>query len=166
MVALWVASQYPERVISATYANTAARIGTQETWETRIEAVSMGGMGAVRDAVLARFLSENFRQRYPRETQQIGEMIEQTNPEGYIKACACLRDTDLRQKLSAIHVPSLILAGELDESTPVWQARELHAAITGSELVIIREAAHLSNREKPEDFNQALLTFLERIKPS
>jgi 3-oxoadipate enol-lactonase len=75
MITLWVASQYPERVASAIFANTAARIGTQEIWGTRIDAVRTGGMGAVRDTVLARFLSEGFRQRYPQVTQQIGEMI-------------------------------------------------------------------------------------------
>lgn len=160
IVALWFAARYPERVDRAVFANTAARIGNEEIWNTRIEAVRTGGMGAIRDVVLTRFLSEGFRQRHPEVVRQIGEIVEATNPVGYIGACAALRDTDLREILAAIHVPSLIIAGALDEATPPSQSRELHAAITGSELVVLREAAHLSNIEQPEEFSKAVLAFL------
>jgi pimeloyl-ACP methyl ester carboxylesterase len=97
MVALWFAASYPERVARAVFANTAAR-----------------------------FLSEAFRRKHPDVAQQMSEMIEATNPRGYIGGCAALRDADLQEILAAIHVPSLILAGELDEATPPWQAQELH----------------------------------------
>ena len=160
MVALWFAASYPKRVARAVFANTAARIGTEESWNTRIDAVTKGGMGAVRDAVLARFLSEAFRRKHPDVAQQMSEMIEASNPRGYIGGCAALRDADLHEILAGIHVPSLILAGELDEATPPWQAQELHAAIAGGELVILREAAHLSNVELPEEFSKVVLSFL------
>lgn len=160
MVALWFAATYPDRVARAVFANTAARIGTAQMWKTRIDAVRTGGMAAIRDAVLARFLSEEFCRNHPEVARQISEMIEATNPRGYMGACAALRDADLREILAAIRIPSLILAGAMDEATPPSQARELHAAIVGSELVVLREAAHLSNVEQPEEFSKALLTFL------
>jgi 3-oxoadipate enol-lactonase len=162
MVALWFAARYPERIMSAVFANTAAQIGTAELWSARMHAVSEGGMSAIRDAVLARFLSEEFRRRHPAVVRQIGGMIEATNPNGYMGACAVLRDTDLRERLAAIHVPALILASTLDESTPLSQARELHSAIAGSTLEVLSEAAHLSNVEQPEKFSQYLLAFLKR----
>jgi 3-oxoadipate enol-lactonase len=149
VIALWFAATYPDRVLSAVFANTAARIGTEETWNTRIDAVRMGGMAAIREAVVARFLSEGFRQRHPEMTRRMSEMIEATSPIGYIGACAALRDADLREMVSTIDVPSLILAGELDESTPASQARELHAAI--------------SNVEKPEEFSQCILALHELV---
>ncbi len=160
LVALWFAVTYPNRVARAVFANTASRIGTTESWSTRIEAVRTGGMGAVRDAVLARFLSAGFRQRHPDTAQQISAMIETTHPPGYIGACAALRDTDLRTRVNAIRIPSLILAGALDESTPPFQARELQTAIVGSQLVIFPEVAHLSNVERPKEFSEHVLTFL------
>ena len=40
-------------------------------------------------------------------------------------------------------------------------AREIHAALPGSQLVIIPSAAHLSNIEQPAAFTQAMLGFLE-----
>lgn len=160
IVALWFAVNHPNRVARAVFANTAARIGTTESWNTRIDAVRTGGMAAIRDTVLARFLSEGFRQRHPETAQQIGEMIETTHPMGYIGACVALRDADLRANVSAIRVPSLIVAGALDESTPPAQSRELHAAIAGSQLVVFPDVAHLSNVERPGEFSEYVLTFL------
>jgi 3-oxoadipate enol-lactonase len=162
MVALWLVLMHPERVERAVFANTAARIGTAQLWQARIDAVNTGGMEAIRDAVLARFLSERFRRNQPEATRQIGEMIEQTNPKGYMAACAALRDADVRARLTEIRTSSLILAGALDESTPPSQAFELHGAIPDSELVILHEAAHLSNVEQPEEFSRTLLAFLVR----
>jgi len=160
MVGLWFAASYPDRISRAVFANTAARIGSEESWNARIDAVRTGGMGAIRDTVLAGFFSEGFRLRHPDVVRQMGEVLEATNPIGYIGACTLLRDTDLREILAAIHIPSLIIAGTLDERTPPSQARELHAAIAGSELVVLSEAAHLSNMEQPEEFSKAVLAFL------
>ncbi len=160
--ALWLTAQYPDRVTSAIFANTGARIGSEESWKTRINAVRAGGMAAILDAVLARFLSAEFRQRDPETTQLIRAMIEATDPTGYIGACAALRDADLREMVRTIRVPALIIAGELDESTPPAQSHELHSTIAGSQQVMICGVAHLSNVEQPEVFNQHVLAFLNR----
>lgn len=162
MVALWLAANAPERVARAVLADTAAHIGTAESWTTRIALVSAGGMGAIGEMVLARFLSAPFRRHHPEVALQIREMIEATNPQGYIGACAALRDADLRATLPAIRVPSLIIVGEEDEATPPAQAQELRRAISESELMMLREAAHLSNVEQPEAFSSAVLAFLAR----
>jgi len=158
MIALWFSAHYPHRVIRAVFANTAVRIGTPESWNARIAAVRANSMAGIRDAVLARFLSEKFRLQHPETTQRIGAMIEATNPIGYIGACMALRAADLRGIVGSIRVPSLILAGELDESTPPAQAKELHFHIAGSQLKIFREVAHLSNVECPKEFSNAVLS--------
>ncbi|HEU5010960.1 MAG TPA: 3-oxoadipate enol-lactonase [Roseiflexaceae bacterium] len=159
MVALWLAATHSERVSRAVFANTAAQIGSAESWQARIDAVQAGGMAAVRGMVLARFLSPRFRKEHPAVTSSIGDMLEATDPTGYIGACAALRDTDLHPIVSAISAPSLIIAGTLDESTPPAQSDELHAAIAGSELIKL-PAGHLSNIEQPEQFSDHLLRFL------
>src|SRR3954468_1849074 len=69
LVALWLSIHRPGRIDRAVFANTAARIGTVESWSARIEAVQAGGMAAIRDAVLARFLSAGFRERRPDATE-------------------------------------------------------------------------------------------------
>lgn len=160
MIALWFTARYPDRVLRAIFANTAARIGTETTWNERIELVRSGGMAAIRQAVLARFLSAPYRQQHPEVTQQIDGMLESTDPLGYIAACMAIRDTDLHPLLPLIHTPSLIIAGSLDESTPPSLAEELHAALPESELLLLPDVAHLSNVERPETFSERVLDFL------
>jgi 3-oxoadipate enol-lactonase len=159
LTALWFAAHHPERVERAVFANTAARIGSAESWSARIATVQAHGMHAVRDTVIARFLSAPFRARHPDVAHTMGDMLEATDPAGYVAACAALRDADLRARVPTIGVPSLIVAGALDEATPPSQSEELHIAVKESELAML-SAGHLSNIEQPTAFNAHLLRFL------
>jgi 3-oxoadipate enol-lactonase len=160
LVALWLAAHHPERVTGAVLANTGAKLGTNESWDTRIAAVRAGGMAAIRDAVLGRFLTAPFREREPDAARLIGSMLDATNPAGYIAACQALREADLRPKLGSVRVPTLVIGSDRDESTPLALSQELHANIVDSELVTIRDAAHLSNVEQADAFNDALVRRL------
>lgn len=160
MTVLWLAARHHERVDHAVLANTAGRIGSLESWQARIDAVQAGGMAAVRETVVARFLSAEFRARRPDVTAWVADMLTATDPRGYIAACAALREADLHPIVPAIHVPALIIAGALDESTPPQQAAGLHAALAGSALVVLPGTAHLSNIEQPAAFNAYLPAFL------
>ena len=160
LVAQWCAAEWPERVDRIVLANTAARIGTETSWSDRIAIVRSGGMQAVRDLALARFLTERLKGEHPDETQRIMDIFAATPAEGYIAACAALRDADLHRALVRITAPVLIIAGDLDVSTPVPLARVLHSAIADSRLTVLQGAAHLSNVEQPEVFNDHVLAFL------
>jgi 3-oxoadipate enol-lactonase len=73
--------------------------------------------------------------------------------------------TDTTASLPAIKVPTLILVGEHDTTTPPAASRSMHEKIKGSELHIVPGAAHMSNLENPAFFNEKLLAFLRRISP-
>ena len=165
VIALWLAVNRPERLTGVVLANTGAKVGTDESWNARIAAVRAGGTAAVRDRVVRRFLTPEFRARDPETTAMIAEMLDATNAEGYIAACEALRASDLRSDASRVRVPVLIVGSERDQSTPPELSRNLHASIEGSELVMIAEAAHLSNVEQPEAFNASLLKFLDAARP-
>jgi 3-oxoadipate enol-lactonase len=164
LVAQWVSIHHPDRITRAVFANTAARIGSRDLWQARIQAVQSGGMAAIRDGVLERFLSDKFRRDHPDATADIGRMLEDTSPAGYIGCCAALRDGDLRGLVAAIRVPCLIIAGALDQATPPAQGRELHEAIAGSELELLPDAGHLSNLERPDVFSAIVVDFLTRSR--
>ena len=66
--------------------------------------------------------------------------------------------------LLKIAAPTLIITGRQDMSTTVEQSIVLHRVICHSELVIVEDAAHLSNIEQPTAFNQALRGFLDRVE--
>ena len=160
MIALWLAAHHPERVRRAVFADTAAKIGNEARWASRIGAVRAGGMRAIRDAVVSGFLSEPFRARRPDVARAVGDMLEGTPAEGYVATCEALRQADLRDTLSRITTPALIIVGSRDESTPPAQARELCDAIAGSRLAILDGAAHLANVEQADAFNAHALAFL------
>jgi pimeloyl-ACP methyl ester carboxylesterase len=67
---------------------------------------------------------------------------------------------DLREVLPQINVPTLLVYGDKDVRAPLTVAEELHAAISGSTLVVLPDAGHACNIEAPEEFNRAVRDFL------
>lgn len=160
LTALWLATYRPGRIKRAVFANTAARIGSDEMWAERIAFMRANGIAAMQEAVVARFLSEGFRERDPETTALVSGMIGATPLDGYLGCCAALRDADLRNMVSTIEARSVVIGGELDVATPPAQSEDLHAAIVPSELMIIPNVAHLSNLEAPELFTRRLHDLL------
>ncbi len=65
----------------------------------------------------------------------------------------------MRSELGAISVPTLVISGRLDESTPPERGAFIAGEIAGSRHVVF-EAAHLSNVEQAVPFTSALLEHL------
>jgi pimeloyl-ACP methyl ester carboxylesterase len=71
--------------------------------------------------------------------------------------------TDFRNDIAAVTVPTLVIHGDADAIVPLdGSGRRTHAAIEGSELVVIEDGPHAINGSHPREFNQALLGFLEK----
>lgn len=64
------------------------------------------------------------------------------------------------QLLGQIQIPTLIIAGELDNPEILRSADVMAAGIQGAQKVIIPNTAHLPNMEKPVEFNKAVQDFL------
>jgi pimeloyl-ACP methyl ester carboxylesterase len=75
-----------------------------------------------------------------------------------------MAESDLRDVLSRINVPTLLLYGEQDVRSPVEVGRALHDGIPGSSLVILPGVGHLSTVEGAEQFNREVRSFLEENK--
>jgi pimeloyl-ACP methyl ester carboxylesterase len=65
--------------------------------------------------------------------------------------------------LAQIACPALILVGREDPITPVPDSEKMNREIAGSRLVIIDNAAHVSNLERTERFNDELVRFLNSL---
>jgi 3-oxoadipate enol-lactonase len=159
MIGMWLALNAPERLKKLVLSNTAAKIGTVEGWNARIEAVQKNGMKSVASAILERWFTPAFRQKAPETMATILKMLEETNPEGYVACCAAVRDFDCREKLSAIRTPTLVLAGAHDPATPAADGPFLAQQIPGARYVELN-AAHLSNIGAQDQFNHELAAFL------
>ncbi len=77
-------------------------------------------------------------------------------------ALSAIAKADLRDVLPGIAVPTLLVWGELDTRSPLSVAREFARAIPHAELVVIPGAGHMSNLERPDEFNAAVRDFCRR----
>jgi pimeloyl-ACP methyl ester carboxylesterase len=80
-------------------------------------------------------------------------------PESLRVVLAAMAEADLRDVLPNIEVPTLLIWGEHDARSPLAVAREFSRAIPHAELVVIPGAGHMSNLERPEQFNAAIRAF-------
>jgi 3-oxoadipate enol-lactonase len=141
--------QRPGLVAALVLCDTAAKIGTDESWDERIAAVERGGIEAVADAVLARWFTPEFPRDRAAEYVGVRAMLTRTPKQGYLAACGALKRADLRPYAGAIEAPTMCLVGDQDGSTPVDLVRQTAALIKGSRFEIIDGAGHLPNVEKP-----------------
>jgi len=159
LTAMWMGVHAPRRVVSLILANTAARIGSVQSWTDRMALVREHGMSGVADLALPRWFSSGFAERHPATLERFRTMIEGCAAEGYLGCCAALRDEDLRESISGIRCPVLAVAGRTDLATPVDALQDIHARIAESRMVTL-DASHLSNVEQAEAFTSAVLNFL------
>jgi 3-oxoadipate enol-lactonase len=142
--------QRPERVAALVLCDTAAKIGTDESWDQRIAEVERGGVERIADSVLERWFTAEFRASRAPELAGIRAMLTRTPRQGYLAACGALKRADLRPYAGRIEAPTLCLVGDEDGSTPVALVKETAALIPGSRFEIVEGAGHLANVEKPK----------------
>lgn len=156
----WVAASAPGRVTHLVLANTSPQFLPRVNWETRIATVLKSGMAAIVDMAMQRFFSEETLAKGSPHAASIRSVLLGTDPAGYTRCCAALRDVDHTRLLESIKAPTLVIAGDRDVSTP-WSG---HGEILAREIPGARTlhlaAAHLSNIERPRSFTTAVLEFL------
>jgi pimeloyl-ACP methyl ester carboxylesterase len=74
-------------------------------------------------------------------------------------------EADLRDVLSSVAVPTLLIWGEHDRRSPLSVARQFQTAIAHAELVVIPDCGHMSNLERPVEFNAAVRSFVRTHAP-
>ena len=158
-IGMWLGTNAPERLHKLVLCNTAARIGTAEVWNARIDAVSKGGMKSIASAVIERWFTPAFRAAAPETVAHTQRMIEASPPKGYAACCAALRDMDQRESISSIRVSTLVVCGAKDPATTVADGQFLADKISGARLLEL-PTAHLSNIEAPAQFSSEVLKFL------
>jgi 3-oxoadipate enol-lactonase len=159
MVGMWIGINAPQRVDRLVLANTAAKIGTAEMWNARIDAVRKGGTASIASAVLARWFTSALLDTPTPMIAQMRSTFERTSADGYAASCAAVRDMDQRHLLGRIHAPALVIAGTEDFATPADDGRYAADHIPNSRYVEL-QAAHLSNIQAAPAFTQALMQFL------
>jgi 3-oxoadipate enol-lactonase len=165
MIGQTFALKYPGVFRSIALCDTASAYpeGAAEIWAGRVKVATEQGMEPLVPPTLERWFTEPFRKAQPEKVAKIANMIRETPVAGYAGCCAALPKINTTARLKEIKCPALVICGEQDMGTPLAMSQAIHAAIPGSELVVIPNAAHISNLEQPEAFDAALGRFLARV---
>jgi pimeloyl-ACP methyl ester carboxylesterase len=92
---------------------------------------------------------------------ELAAIMSEARPIATRSMAHALAEADLRDSLSAIDVPTLLLQGEVDERSPLDVADELRRAIPNSRLHVLAGLGHVCYLEDPGRFDAALRDFLE-----
>ena len=162
MIGQTYALKYPGTFTSLALCDTTSRYPADAggAWLERIRIIEAHGMEPLVAPTLARWFTEGFRKTRPEVVEKVASMIRTTPAPCDIGCSHAFPKINLTARLKEIRCPSVVIVGKDDPGTPVAMAEEIHRGMPGSKLVIIPDAAHLSNLEQPEAFNQALAGFL------
>ncbi len=155
---------YPGKTISLVLCDTRAEADAPAALSAReefISAVERKGAGEAAGRMIPNYFTNNTYTMRPDLAAQAEAMITKQSP-AVINAAmrAIMTRSDATSLLSAIDCPVLVLNGEEDKLTTKETAESIHARIPGSQLRLLAGAGHISNLEKPEAFNRALLDHL------
>lgn len=156
---------FPERVRGVLLAATFPHAETPEGKKQRnamADRLLREGMDPYAEEVLPRMVA-------PRNVASVGEhvmkMMRSAPPAG---AAAALRGRaerpDYQPTLAALDVPALIVVGDEDAFTSRADADRMRALVRCSELVWMTGVGHMPNLERPEQFNEAVVRLLDRVR--
>lgn len=156
MTAMDTALRFPERVAALVLICTSATID-RTLWSERVRSVRAGGVAAVADAAMTRFLSRQFSAAHPDRAASVRRTL--LNTQGYAGAAAAIRDGELRGRLDSITAPTLVVSGNYDVSMPFSPHGEALLAAIGNSTSMRIDAGHLAPLEAPHALAQAIHKF-------
>ncbi|MFH1488837.1 MAG: alpha/beta fold hydrolase, partial [Pseudomonadota bacterium] len=164
MIGQYIALDHPERLRSLTLCDTGPVMppDKQPIWQERIDQVREGGMAVRVKTTFEDWFPPGFLKENPPALEEIRQQLLSTPVDGYVGCIWAIRGLNYIDRLPEIKSPTLIIVGREDFGTPVAVSEIMHGKIAGSKLVILPDAAHLSNVAQPEAFNKALLDFLRK----
>lgn len=164
MIAFQLVLDHPEQVKSLTIVNSgpAVTFPSVKLWfafHTRKFSVKWFGMKPLSEQIAA--------VQFPKPSQvalrkTFIDRWQENSPKAYQNALAAFQHWNVMPRLGEIQCPTLIISSDHDY-TPIELKAEYLVLIPHGQMVIIHDSQHLSPIDQPEQFNQALSTFLKTI---
>jgi 3-oxoadipate enol-lactonase len=129
-------------------------------WGDRANLARTQGLAALVQPTLSRWFTDPYRERNPDEMARIAQMIESTSVDGYAGCCAAISMIDTHDGLKQLAHPGLVIVGAQDQATPPAMSEAIHSHWPNSQFVVLQDAAHLSNIEQAQAFNDAVMNFM------
>ena len=159
--------RHADRVKGLVLADTRAQADTQEGKEGRFQMAQTAykkGPSAVADIMIPKLLSPVTIRTRPEIVHRVRMMIEGNQVSGIAGDLMAMAERpDSIPHLKQINCPTQIVVGEMDQATPLSDAKLMADQIPGARLAIIPGAAHLANLEQPELFTHIVRSFIEIV---
>lgn len=154
----------PDLVKALILCDTAHKIGTAESWDSRIAQVEAHGIESVADGVMERWFTPAFRR--PENTAFGGyrNMLIRQPVEGYAATCAAIRDADFTEQAAKIAVPTICVVGDQDGSTPPDLVLSMAKLIPNARYEVIKDAGHIPCVEQPAMLTAIIRTFIDVVQ--
>jgi 3-oxoadipate enol-lactonase/4-carboxymuconolactone decarboxylase len=160
MVAMQCALDFSEKISALVLICTSAQMD-RAAWQTRIDTIHREGTAAIADMAIGRFLSPDYAAQHPEIADALKRGICAQSDAGYAGAGAAIRDMALSGRLNDISVPTLVITGDRDTSTPFGgHGDRLMAEIPDAKHVALA-SAHLPPIEAPGALAASLQRFLQ-----
>lgn len=159
--ALGLAERHPDRLDRVIVCDSPCQSTPQSSqqWEERIAVAQKQGIAALVEPTVGRWFPPDTLAKNPPHIDKVRAMIRNTPVDGFIGCAAALANHDYASAATTVQRPVLFMVGEKDGATPVAM-RKLHEKVAGSRFVELSGAGHISNMDRPAEFNQALHDFL------
>ncbi|MFM7680224.1 MAG: alpha/beta fold hydrolase [Roseiflexaceae bacterium] len=152
------------RIRGIAICNSRARADDEATKAVRTrnaEIARTSGAVAIADIMMPRLLSAYAPASV---VTQVRQMALQASPDALANAMEMIRDRpDASALLPTIQVPSLVIGATDDPIMPVTESQSVADALPNSQCVIVPQCGHISNLERPQVFNAALIRWLTRV---
>jgi len=161
MIAQGLAARHRGRARALVLSNSAAKMGTAAFWNERVEQIEHHGLPARADAIVERW----FAPGWGSDGERIGwrNLLARTPAAGYIGCCRALAGADLSKSTATLTLPTLVIAGGLDQACPPDEVRRTADLVPGARFACIDEAAHLPCLETPDAFVARVHPFVKEL---
>ncbi|WP_116246840.1 3-oxoadipate enol-lactonase [Nocardiopsis sp. FIRDI 009] len=157
MVGQWLGVHAPDRIDRLALLATSPHMGPPSSWRDRAAVARDKGPAALADAVVERWFTPGFAEEHPEDVIRMRDGIAATDAEGYAGCCEAIEHHDVRDELSRIRAPTLVVAGADDPATPPRGHGDLIAErVPDARLVVLDDAAHLLSWQRAAKVNGLL----------
>jgi len=162
MVALQLALDYPMAVAGLVLADTMPGLPPELAAMGR-EAIAFIENNPMRAVAQARITNAFSPAVDPDVRDYFIDQVALNDKRAYVRAARAGFGFDVRNRLADVKRPTLVVVGEHDAVTPPALSEQLAAGIPGARLARLAGAGHISNIERPREFNAAVLDFLASL---
>lgn len=166
MIGQVIAADHPGRLASLMACCTASKwMGDTELMLGRIRAVKeSGSLESIVAANMERRYGPGYRERRPLRWKALRETFLGTSLDGYFGCMQACLTHNVEPRLHQIDIPTLVLAGSEDPTTPPDDNKLIASKVVGSRYVEISGGYHFPNVEFDEEFNRIMLDWLNEVR--